>query len=66
MQRMLRLAAAGWFAVILALPASALAADFNMKVTTDDINLGKHIYGPELTKDDLKHHVVLVEFWGIH
>ncbi len=60
-----RITAAGLFAMALFLPTAG-AADFNMKVTTDDINLGKHISGPELMKDDLKHHVVFVEFWGIH
>ena len=46
--------------------SAAPAAEFNMKVTTEDISLGKHVAGPELTKDDLKHRVVFVEFWGIH
>lgn len=66
MQRTVRLALAGWCAVMLGLPAPARAAEFNMKITTDDISLGKHIYGPEVTKDDLKNRVVFVEFWGIH
>jgi hypothetical protein len=66
MQRVVPLALAGWCVVMLGLQAPARAAEFNMKVTTDDISLGKHIYGPDLTRDDLKHRVVLVEFWGIH
>jgi hypothetical protein len=63
MHPLLRPALAGLCLVALGLPARA---DFNMKITTDDINLGKHIYGPELSKDDLKHRVVMMEFWGIH
>jgi hypothetical protein len=45
---------------------TANAAEFNMNVTTADINLGKHVSGPELAKDELKHHVVFMEFWGVH
>jgi hypothetical protein len=37
-----------------------------MKVTTEDITLGNHVVGPELRSDDLKHRVVLLEFWGIN
>jgi len=59
------LVAVGVCALALGLPVSR-AAEFNMKVTTEDINLGRHVAGPELTKDDLKHRVVFVEFWGIH
>ena len=65
MQSTFRLIAVGIGALALGLPASR-AAEFNMKVTTEDINLGRHVAGPELTKDDLKHRVVFVEFWGIH
>ncbi len=66
MTSLLRLATCGAVLLGLGMPATGRAAEFNMKVTTDDIALGKPISGPELKKEDLKYHVVLVEFWGIH
>jgi thiol-disulfide isomerase/thioredoxin len=42
------------------------AAEFNMDVKADGIQLGKPVCGPELSKSDLEGHVVLVEFWGIN
>jgi hypothetical protein len=53
-------------AVLTCCSLAARAADFNMKVTADNIKLGKHVMGPEVTADDLKHRVVLMEFWGVN
>lgn len=44
----------------------AEGADFNMNVIVENISLGKHVMGPELAAEDLKHRVVLLEFWGIN
>ena len=33
-------------------------------ITVSDLNLGKHWFGPEVTKQDLRGKVVLVEIWG--
>jgi len=30
------------------------------------VSLGTHIYGPKLTLEDLKGHVVVIENWGIN
>jgi len=46
--------------------ASTQAADFNLKVKTEDIKLGERLLGPALSSDDLKHRVVLLEFWGVN
>ena len=43
-----------------------LAADFDMSVTPDDIRLGKRVSGAELSSEQLKNRVVLVEFWGVN
>lgn len=43
-----------------------LAADFDMSVTPDDIRLGKRVSGAELSTEQLKNRVVLVEFWGVN
>jgi hypothetical protein len=57
----------GWGVLAgLALSGPALAADYNLKVTVDGVQLGKSVMGPSLTKDDLKGHVVLLKFWGIN
>lgn len=37
---------------------------FNMGVKLEGLKLGKPISGPTVTLDDLKNHVVLLEFWG--
>jgi hypothetical protein len=62
---MLRFAGLALAALAL-LSAGSRADDFNLKVTADNITLGKHVMGPEVTAEDLKHHVVLLEFWGIN
>jgi hypothetical protein len=54
-------------AALLALTAGrAGAAEFNMKVTAEDVKLGKHVVGPAVEADDLKYRVVLLEFWGVN
>lgn len=35
-------------------------------VAVDGIRLGEQLSGPAISTGDLKGHVVLVEFWGIH
>jgi hypothetical protein len=47
-------------------PAVAGAAEFNMEIKSDDIHLGKSIMGTQLSNDDLKGRVVMIEFWGIN
>jgi hypothetical protein len=44
----------------------AWGADYNLKVTVDGLQLGQSVLGPKLTSKDLKGHVVLLEYWGIH
>jgi len=41
-------------------------ADFNLNVSVDGIQLGKHLLRPELKSEDLKNRVVLLEFWGVN
>ena len=57
----------GWAVLAgLALGGPAGAADFSLKATVDGIRLGKSVMGPGVSQDDLKGHVVLLEFWGIN
>lgn len=42
------------------------AADFDMSVTPDDIRLGKRVSGGEISGEQFKNRVVLVEFWGVN
>jgi hypothetical protein len=56
----------GWCILLgVAAGCPASAAEFNLKVKADGIELGKSIMGPRLAKEDLKGHVVMLEFWGI-
>src|SRR5262249_1863607 len=56
----------GVLAVLLSLCGTAGADDFRLDLTLDDIVLGKHVLGPQVKTEDLKHKVVLVEFWGVN
>jgi hypothetical protein len=57
----------GWAVLAgLVLSGPAWGADFNLKVTVEGVQLGKAVLGPSLSKDALKDHVVLLEFWGIN
>jgi thiol-disulfide isomerase/thioredoxin len=38
---------------------------FNMDVKAKGINLGSHVSGPKVGKDDLKDRVIFVDMWGI-
>jgi thiol-disulfide isomerase/thioredoxin len=42
------------------------AADFNMKLSVDGIQLGKHLLGPEVKAENLQNRVVLLDFWGVN
>jgi len=54
-------------ASVLALAASvACGSEFNMNVQLQDLELGPYVCGPKLSTSDLKNHVVLAEFWGVH
>jgi thiol-disulfide isomerase/thioredoxin len=66
-----RRCAAMWLQVVAAgvwcattVPASA--ADFNMDVGVDGIRLGGQVSGPPVTAEQLRHRVVVLEFWGIN
>lgn len=50
------------FAVLPALAGDTESGKSKLESTT----LGEHWYGPKLTSEDLKGHVVLVDFWGQH
>jgi thiol-disulfide isomerase/thioredoxin len=39
---------------------------FYMKMTVSDVRLGTTIFGLKSERDDLKGHVVFVDYWGIH
>lgn len=55
------------FAVALLLGITALTqADDEMEegITLEGVNLGSHVLGPEMTADDLKGKVVVMEYWG--
>lgn len=51
-------------ASLLLLPFGVQAADFNLDVKAEGIELGAPVLGPKLSPGDLKGHVVLLEFWG--
>lgn len=44
----------------------ATGADYKLDAKIDGVRLGKSILGPEVSNDDLKGKVVLLEFWGIN
>ena len=52
--------------VPLALLSTAMALEPKGEATggLDGVNLGEHWFGPNLTLDDLKGRIVLLEFWG--
>ena len=57
------------FACVVALAlclGGRVEADFNLNVSVDGIQLGKHLLGPERKSEDLKNRVVLLEFWGVN
>ena len=58
MHRTQRLALGLAFAAISAATASAA------EITIDDLDLGEHYLGPEVTVDALRGKVVLFEIWG--
>jgi thiol-disulfide isomerase/thioredoxin len=39
---------------------------FNMDLRAKGINLGSHVSGPKVGKDDLKDRVIFLDMWGIH
>lgn len=47
-------------------PKAKAEPAFNMKLTTKDIVLGKHILGDKVEASDFKGRVVLIDDWGIH
>jgi hypothetical protein len=59
-------------ALLLALLVAATAAGVGaeeekpteVEISIDDLNVGTHWYGPEVTAKDLAGKVVLVELWG--
>ncbi|MCE9630782.1 MAG: TlpA family protein disulfide reductase [Planctomycetia bacterium] len=55
--------AVGWSGPVV--PAAAADAH-NMKITAAGIRLGGQVSGPQLTDQSLAHHVVVLEFWGVH
>ena len=34
------------------------------KAAIDSLSLGSHVFGPKVSVEDLKGHVVLIDFWG--
>ena len=56
----------GYLLLVVLAVGSARAEEFNQKMTVGDVSLGKHIFGPALKEENLKHRVVLIEYWGIN
>jgi thiol-disulfide isomerase/thioredoxin len=52
--------------VVCGTAVSAAAADFNMDVAVEGIRLGGQVSGPPVTVEQLRHRVVVLEFWGIN
>jgi thiol-disulfide isomerase/thioredoxin len=46
--------------------AKAEPEKFNLKIKVSDITLGNPVLGPKMGQEDLKGHVVFVDYWGIH
>jgi thiol-disulfide isomerase/thioredoxin len=56
----------GVLVVLLGLVGTVRADEFPLDLTPDDIVLGKQVLGPQVQPGDLKHKVVLMEFWGVN
>src|SRR5262249_3819067 len=56
---------AALLALALAFPPPPPAPEFNLKVTTEDIVLGKGLVNGDVKPEDLKGKVVLLDFWGV-
>jgi len=48
----------------LAIPGSGQGPVDPGPIATRDLNLGKHWFGKQISRDDLKGKVVLFEIWG--
>jgi thiol-disulfide isomerase/thioredoxin len=46
--------------------AKAEPEKFNLKIKVSDIHPGNPVLGPKMGQEDLKGHVVFVDYWGIH
>lgn len=55
------------FALVMTLGLASVAdaAEFNMDVKLDGVQLGESVMGPKVSLSDMKGRVVLLEFWGI-
>ncbi len=51
-------------AVLALLAATTTTFADNDEVSLDGVNLGTHVYGPEVDADDLENKVVVYEYWG--
>lgn len=54
----------GWMIGMVLLFSGATVLAGNDDVTLAEINLGRHVHGPEVDADDLAGKVVVFEYWG--
>ncbi|HEV3386545.1 MAG TPA: hypothetical protein VG097_17140 [Gemmata sp.] len=45
---------------------AAPESEFDLKFKVTDLALGTHVMGPKVTENELKGHVVLVDYWGVN